>query len=249
MAGTDKSRQAVTGGPAVILVRPQLAENIGACARAMLNFGLDEMRLVAPRDGWPQDKARAMASRADAVLDAAALYDTTDAAVADLHFVLATTARPRDMVKPVLSPREAAGRAREALAAGERVGVLFGAERAGLDNDDVVRAHAIVQVSANPAFASLNLAQAVLLFGYEWFAAAAAPPAPAAAPRATAEELGNFFRRLEAALDEAGFLHPPEKRPTMVRNIRNLFQRADLSQNEVSTLHGIVSALLRAGSR
>jgi tRNA/rRNA methyltransferase len=248
MAGTDSSREGVLGGPAVVLVRPQLAENIGACARAMLNFGLDEMRLVAPRDGWPQDKARAMASRADAVLDNAALFATTAAATADLNLVLATTARPRDMTKPVLSPREAAAECRRALAAGEKVGVLFGAERAGLDNDDVVRAQAIVAVPANPAFASLNLAQAVLLFGYEWFAAGAAPPAEAE-PRATAADLDNFYARLEPALDAAGFLFPPEKRPAMVRNIRNIFARAGLTPHEVSTLHGILSALMKLGER
>ncbi|MEQ9640259.1 MAG: RNA methyltransferase [Alphaproteobacteria bacterium] len=249
MAGTDFSKPGVRGGPAVVLVRPQLAENIGACARAMLNFGLDEMRLVAPRDGWPQDKARAMASRADEVLDNAALHQTTEAAVADLNLVLATTARGRDMVKPVMTPREAAAACRQAIANGEKVGVLFGAERAGLDNDDVVRAHAIVAVPANPAFASLNLAQAVLLFGYEWFVADPAAPEADAQPPATAAELANFFARLEPALDESGFLFPPEKRPTMVRNIRNIFQRGRLTTHEVSALHGILSALMKLGER
>lgn len=249
MAGTDSSRKAVLGGPAIVLVRPQLAENIGACARAMLNFGLDRMRLVAPRDGWPQDKARAMASRADAVLDNATLHEDTPAAIADLNLVLATTARPRDMTKPVMTPREAAAACRQALAAGEQVGVLFGAERAGLDNDDVVRAQAIVAVPANPAFASLNLAQAVLLFGYEWFQAGEPPPAEPGEPRASAADLANFYARLEPALDEAGFLFPPEKRPAMVRNIRNIFARGGLTAHEVSTLHGILSALIKLGAR
>ncbi len=249
MAGTDFSKPGVRGGPAIVLVRPQMAENIGACARAMLNFGLDEMRLVAPRDGWPQDKARAMASRADEVLDNAALHQTTDEAIADLNLVLATTARSRDMVKPVMTPREAAAACRQAIADGEKVGVLFGGERAGLDNDDVVRAHAIVAVPANPAFASLNLAQAVLLFGYEWFVAGDPPPAPDQPPAATADELANYFGRLEAALDESGFLYPPEKRPAMIRNIRNIFQRNRLTTHEVSTLHGILSALIKMGER
>ncbi len=245
MAGTDSSRAPVLGGPVVVLVRPQLGENIGAAARAMLNFGLTEMRLVAPRDGWPSERARATASRADLVLDRATVHDTTVEAIGDLELVLATTARERDMSKPVLRPREAAARLREAQAAGRRAGILFGGERAGLDNDDVARAAAIIEVATNPAFSSLNLAQAVLLIGHEWFQADAEAPAESQARPATAAELENFYLRLEAGLDAGGFLKPPEKRPSMVRNIRNIFSRADLSEQEVRTLHGIVSALRR----
>jgi tRNA/rRNA methyltransferase len=249
MAGTDATARARLGGPAVILVAPQLAENIGAAARAMLNFGLTELRLVAPRDGWPNQAAYAMASGAGRVLDAALLYDATAAALADLRLVVATTARRRDMAKPIWSPLRAAAELRAAAARGEAAGLLFGAERAGLDNDDLARAHAVVEVPANPAFASLNLAQAVLLLGYEWFRAAAPEPGPSAgldgSPPATEAELDNFLGRLELALDAAGYFRPPEKKPSMRRAIRNAFVRGRLTEQEVRTLHGILSALLR----
>jgi len=255
MAGTDRTvtvdRQA-EAAPAIILVRPQMGENIGAAARAMKNFALAEMRLVDPRDGWPNEKAVAMSSRADDILTDASLHPTTPAAVADLQYVYATTARRRDMEKPTLTPRQAVADMRTRLAAGERVGVLFGAEKAGLDNDDVALANAIVYIPANPAFSSLNLGQAVLLLGYEWYQAALddgdiAPALPAGRDGEPArfDELVNFFERLEGELDRHGFLKPPEKRPTMVRNIRNLFQRAGLTGQEVRTLHGVVSALIR----
>ena len=249
MAGTDASARATLGGPAVILAVPQLADNIGATARAMLNFGLTELRLVAPRDGWPNPAAAAMASGADRVLEDAKLFPTVAAATADLHLLLATTARRRDMAKPIWSPAKAAAELRAAAARGERSGLLFGAERAGLDNDDVARAHAVVEVPANPAFASLNLAQAVLLLGYEWFRAAAPEPGARAgfdaSPPATAAEFDNFLGRLESALDAAGYFRPPEKKPSMRRAIRNAFVRGRLSEQEVRTLHGILSALLR----
>ena len=248
MAGTDSSKPSLHGGPVVVLVRPQLGENIGAAARAMLNFGLTELRLVAPRDGWPSESARASASRADMVLNRASVHATTLEAIADLELVLATTARVRDMAKPVLRPREAAAELRRAVSRGMRAGILFGGERAGLANDDVVRAGAIVEVATNPAFSSLNLAQAVLLIGHEWFQAAAAPPAGPEGERASAGELENFYLRLEVGLAAGGFLKPPEKRPSMVRNIRNIFARAELSEQEVRTLHGVVSALRRAPS-
>ena len=246
MAGTDSSRAPVLGGPVVVLVRPQLGENIGAAARAMLNFGLTELRLVAPRDGWPSEKARATASRADLVLDRATVHETTLEAIADLELVLATTARSRDMTKPVLRPREAAGELRRALGRGEGAGILFGGERAGLHNDDIARARAIVEVATNPAFSSLNLAQAVLLMGHEWFQSDAPAPAEPEGARASVGELENFYLRLESGLDAGNFLKPPEKRPSMVRNIRNIFARAGLGEQEVRTLHGIVSALRRA---
>jgi tRNA/rRNA methyltransferase len=254
MAGTDRTAEPLLGGPAVVLVRPQLGENIGAVARAMLNFGLTELRLVAPRDGWPSEKARAAASRADRVLDNARLYATAAEAVADMHLVVATTARKRDIAKVVATPREAAQAMREAMAEGRKVALLFGAERTGLENDEYALAHLAVRIPANPGFSSLNLAQAVLLLGYEWFQAAHASAQGRTgptdrSPSATMAELVNFYERLEAELDEAGFLWPEDKRPSMVQNIRAMFQRASLTEQEVRTLHGMVKALARLRER
>jgi tRNA/rRNA methyltransferase len=247
MAGTDRTRDTRLGGPAVVLVDPQLGENIGMVARAMLNCGLSELRVVRPRDGWPNEAAVSAASGADAVLERAQLYDTTAEAVADLARVYATTARPRGMVKPVVTPRRAAVELREALAAGLRAGLLFGPERSGLVNEDLALADTLLAVPLNPAFASLNLAMAVLLVGYEWFQAVdeTLPRRLEAGGQPPAEkaELINFFERLEAALDETGFLHPPEKRPGMVRNLRNMIQRLEPTEQDLRTLHGIISAL------
>ncbi|WP_282609545.1 RNA methyltransferase [Pelagibius sp. Alg239-R121] len=247
MAGTDKTETPIQGGPAVILVTPQLGQNIGMVARAMLNCGLTELRLVAPRDGWPNPDAEASSAGATFVLEQAKVFPTTAEAVADLQRVYATTARARGMTKTVETPRTAVGGMRSAAAQGRSVGVLFGPERAGLLNDDIALADTILEVPLNPAFSSLNLAQAVLLIGYEWFQAADQTPASElvinATRPATKGELINFFSRLEKALDESGFLYPPEKTPIMIRNIRNLFQRADLTEQEVNTLHGIISAL------
>ncbi|MFQ6016555.1 MAG: RNA methyltransferase [Kiloniellaceae bacterium] len=248
MAGTDKAKAAVLGGPAMILVDPQLGENIGMVARAMLNCGLGDLRLVRPRDGWPNPAAEAAAAGADSVLRRARAFDATAQAIADLRRVYATTARPRGMAKNLVSPRQAAAEMRAAIGRGETVGVLFGPERAGLTNDDLALADAVLEVPLNPAFASLNLAQAVLLVGYEWYQTGDSTPprrlATGAAGPAPKAELLNFFARLEAALDEANFFFPPEKRPAMVRNLRNLFQRADLTESELRSLHGVVSALL-----
>jgi len=247
MAGTDRKRPLTAGGPAVILVDPQLGENIGAAARAMLNCGLSDLRLVRPRDGWPNPKAVANASGADTVLEAARLYDSAEAAVADLKRVYATTARHRGMIKRVVTPRRGAAEMRKALARGEGVGILFGPERTGLLNDDIALADAVVSVPLNPGFASLNLAQAVLLVGYEWFQAGDKAPASELVTNetrpATKAELLNFFAHLEARLDDCGFLRNVEKRPSMVRNIRNLFQRAALTHQEIRTLHGIIAEL------
>ena len=246
MAGTDTSRRAVLGGPRVILVEPQLGENIGAAARAMFNCGLTDLALVRPREPWPNDKARAMASGADAVLEAARLFDNLEAAVADLTRVYATTARPRDMTKRVLTPKQAAAEMRGA--AGERVGLVFGPERAGLTNDQLALADAAITVPLNPAYASLNLGQAVLIVGYEWYQAADATPTEelrtAAGPAATKEEVGNFVCRLEGALDAGGFFRSEDMRPTMTRNLRNMFQRMGLTEQEVLTLQGVLSALV-----
>ncbi len=248
MAGTDRTQEPVKdGGPAIILVDPQLGENIGMVARAMLNCGLTELRLVRPRDGWPSEKAGAAASGALEVIEGARLFDTTEAALADLQRVYATTARPRGMVKPVVTPGQAATELRAAAAKGERTGLLFGPERSGLVNDDIALADAVLSVPLNPAFSSLNLAQAVLLVGHAWFMAADDTEARrlelGVGETASKAELINFFTRLEAALDETGFLYPPEKRPTMVRNLRNLFHRIAPTEGEVNTLHGIISAL------
>lgn len=253
MAGTDRSRRAVSSAdrqsPAVVLVEPQLGENIGAAARAMLNFGLTDMRLVAPRGDWPNRKAIATASGAEAVLDDARMFPSTEAAIGDIRHVLATTARVRDMVKPVLTPRAAARRLREFHRAGERAALLFGREKSGLHNDDAARAEALVIVPANPAYSSINLAQAVLLIGYEWFQADPALEETEdrltrkGAQAATQQEIQDLFDHLEAELDDCGFLYPPDKRPRMVRNIRNIFTRADLTDQEVRTLRGIVVGL------
>jgi tRNA/rRNA methyltransferase len=248
MAGTDRSKESpIVTGPAIVLVEPQLGENIGASARAMLNCGLTELRLVRPRDGWPNAKAVAAASGADEVVQNARLYDSTAAAIADLHRVYATTARHRGMIKPVVTPRHAGIEIRSFEAHGERVGVLFGPERTGLVSDDIPLADTLVQVPLNPAYSSLNLAQAVLIVCYEWFQAGIdAPPRQLVTNEtrpATKAELLNFFAHLEKELDDCGFLRHVDKRPVMVRNIRNIFQRADLTEQELRTLHGIVKEL------
>lgn len=234
--------------PAVVLVEPQLGENIGFAARAMLNCGLIDLRLVSPRQRWPNRRAWAAASGADPLLEAARLATTLEEAVADLHHLYATTARPRDMTKPVLTPAAAAAEMRRFATAGEACGVLFGPERTGLGNDEVARADAVLTVPLNPAFSSLNLGQAVLLVAYEWFRAGDSTPPrevtiPAETRAATRAELENFFAHLEQELDASGFLRVVEKRPIMVRNLRNLFLRAAPTEKEVRTLHGVVKAL------
>ncbi len=251
MAGTDSTRASITSavGPAIILVRPQLGENIGAAARAMLNCGLTDLRLVKPRDGWPNPQAARAASGADIVIENARIYERTEDAVAGLARVFATTARPRDMVKTVMTPDGAAAEMRRAAADGHPFGVLFGAERAGLENDDVALADTVIEAPLNPAYKSLNLAQAVFLVAWSWVRLGDETPDSrielGATRPATKEELLNFFARLEAALDECGFLHPPEKRPSMVRNIRNMFQRMAPTEQDLRTLHGIVAGLFR----
>ncbi|MBO0713070.1 MAG: RNA methyltransferase [Acetobacteraceae bacterium] len=251
MAGTDHRRQAVTAGPAIILVEPQLGENIGTAARAMMNCGLDDLRLVRPRDGWPSDRAIAAASGADLVLAKARLFADVPAAIADLVHVCATTARDRGMVRREVTPRHAAHEMRLWLAAGEACGVLFGPERTGLLNDDVALADTVLTVPLNPGFSSLNLAQAVLIIGYEWFTSGAAA-GPETMRRgggrpATKEALLNFFAHLEEELVRNGFLRNRESRPGMVRNLRSLFQRAQCTEQELRTLHGVVTSF--AGPR
>ncbi len=249
MTGRDEGADLtpIEGAPIVILVRPQLADNIGATARAMANGGLFHLRLVAPRDGWPQDRAWRMASGADRILEAATLHASVAEAVADLHHVYATCPRPRHIVKPVLTARGAAAEWRLVGARGLRAGILFGPERAGLDNDDMAHADALVRFPLNPAFMSLNLAQAVMIAAYEWWTAAEATP-----PRwlmtnethiATKGELENFLTHLTAELDECGFLRNLPKRPGMVRNIRHFFERGEVTEQELRTLHGVVTEL------
>lgn len=255
MAGTDRSR-GVAGvdrpGPVIVLVEPQLGDNIGATARAMLNCGLTDLRLVRPRDGWPNPRAEAMASGAVAVLDRAQVFETTVEAVADLDLVLATTARERDLAKTVHTPRTAGQRMAGHISGGGRPGILFGPERAGLVNDDVVLADAVINVPLNPAFSSLNLAQAVLLIGYEWSQAGVDEDRNSswgAAPPATVQEREFFYQRLERELDRVGFLFPSHLAPTIRRNLRAMFNRASLTDQEVRTMHGVLSALIKPRGR
>jgi tRNA/rRNA methyltransferase len=234
--------------PVVILVRPQLAENIGMCARAMLNFGLTEMRLVSPRDGWPKKGARQASSGAASVLDGATLFDTVGEAIADLNAVFATTARERGQTKPVMAADEAAAQMQRLDEAGGRVGILFGPERMGLSNDDVVLADTIISFPVNPDFSSVNLAQAVLIVGYEWWKRVSGGAAPIATPRAlppaSRSHVLAFFDYLERELDAAEFFTPVQKRPIMVRNLRNIWHRLTMSEQDVQTLRGVVSALV-----
>lgn len=250
MAGTDRNRPMLSGGPAIILVEPQLGDNIGMVARAMANFGLSELRLVNPRDGWPNERARAAASRADHVIDGVKLYATLEEALADLRYVLMTTARERDGHKPVLSPVEAARelRARENMDA--RCGIVFGRERFGLFSAEIGLGDAIVTFPVNPAFASLNLAQAVLLMAYEWMKSGlesetdTAFRGPEQMP-ASKDALYNLFEHLEEALAVRGYFRPPSKHPAMVDNLRAVLTRPGFSEAELRVLRGVISSLDR----
>src|SRR5690349_1097319 len=247
-SGTDKTKNWVTApGPVVVLVEPQLGDNIGAAARAMANFGLSQLRLVKPRDGWPNPRAWVAASGADRILDEAQLHDTLEQAIGDLNFVLATTARAHDQAKPVVGAEEAARVMRPRVAAGEAVGLLFGRERYGLENQEVALADQIITLPVNPAFASLNLAQAVVIVAYEYFkqATTGALPftMPEKSPQAGKEQLGAFFATLERELEKVEFFRPPEKRETMVINLRNIFTRMQPTQQDIQTLHGVIMAI------
>ncbi len=230
--------------PVFILVRPQMGENIGAAARAMLNFGLERMRIVDPRDGWPNPKAAAMASGAGRVLDFAGVFPDVRAAVADCDYVFATTARGRELTKPVVTPERAMVMAREMAAAGKKVGVMFGPERAGLENDDIVQAQAIVTVPVNPEFFSLNLAQCVLLLGYEWGRQGSeVPPEVMVMGRtefATGEEVQRLGDHFEERLAAAGFFYPQGKAEGMKLSLRNMWSRLGLTRAEVQTFHGML---------
>ena len=246
--------------PAVILVRPQLGENIGAAARAMLNCGLTELRLVAPRDGWPSETALASSSGATRVIEEARLFDTTEAAIGDLTRLYATTARPRDLATRVVDPRQAALEMTREAPDGLRPGILFGAERTGLVNEDVVLADAIIEAPLNPGFRSLNIAQAVLLVAWEWWMATGAEAAPdedwqPSPPRTPAftdphppadkADMLHLFKRLEGDLEEGGFFSPAEKAPGMIRNLRTLLTRMQPNKGEVQMLHGVIRCLKR----
>ena len=247
-AGTDKTKRWIQEpGPVVVLVEPQLGENIGAAARAMANFGLSCLRLVKPVQGWPNEKALVMAAGADRVIDKAQVFDTLKDAIGDCSFVLAATARKHDQAKPVIGAEQAAAEAAPRIAGGENVAIVFGRERNGLENHEVALADRILTLPVNPAFASLNLAQAVVIVGYEWFklqSAGALPFAmPQRSPPAAKQQLEAFFADLERELEKVEFFRPEEKRGTMSVNLRNIFQRTALSQQDVRTLHGVITAI------
>jgi tRNA/rRNA methyltransferase len=248
-AGTDKTKDWVDmPGPIVILVEPQLGENIGAAARAMGNFGLKRLRLVKPRQDWPNPKAKMMAAGADNVLDAAQIFDTVEEAIADCTMVLAATARAHDQAKPVVGADEAAKLMAEDLAGGEQVAILFGRERNGLENSEIALADRIITLPVNPAFASLNLSQAVNVIAYEYFkyATSGALPfgTPTKSPQAGKHQLAAFFATLERELENVEFFRPPEKRGTMTINLRNIINRMIPTQQDIQTLHGVVTALV-----
>lgn len=247
-AGTDSTKAWAEGGPVVILVEPQLGENIGSAVRAMGNFGLSRLRLVNPREGWPNPKAVTFASGADRILEGAELFPDLRSAIADLKFVAATTARERGMAKPVLGADSMAAEVALRLAGGEDVGLLFGRERTGLYTEEVSLADAILTLPVNPAFASLNLGMAVAIVGYEWFKLASQGALPFAppdrSPLADKADLLALFDHIERELDEAAFFRSPEKRPSTTRNIRNIFHRVGLTKQDLATLHGMITALV-----
>src|SRR5947209_591369 len=246
-AGTDKTKRwAATAGPVVILVEPQLAENVGTTARAMANFGLERLRLVNPREDPLSARAPAAASGADRVLEGAERFNDLEGAISDCTLVLAATAREHDQAKPVIGPEQAASEMAPRIAAGETVAVVFGRERNGLENDEVGLADRILTLPVNPAFASLNLAQAVLIVGYEWFKRKTAGALPFRMPEKSApaskQQLLAFFADLERELEKVEFFRPAEKRETMVINLRNIFLRMQATQQDIRTLHGVVLA-------
>ncbi len=247
-AGTDRTKAWTNvSGPTVILVEPQLGENIGAAARAMANFGLRRLRLVKPRQGWPNPKAHVMAAGADDILAAAQLFDTLEAAIADCTLVLAATARAHDQAKPVIGADEAARVLAPHVAGGEQAAIVFGRERNGLENDEIALVDQIITLPVNPAFASLNLAQAIVIVAYEWFKHASGGALPFVMPvkskPAPKQQLHAFFASLERELEKVEFFRPPEKRATMTINLRNIFHRMTPSQQDIQTLHGVITAI------
>jgi tRNA/rRNA methyltransferase len=248
MSGTDRTKTGLDlEGPAIILVEPQLGENIGMAARAMGNFALSRLRIVNPRDGWPNIAAQRAAAGADDILAHTELFETVEQAVADLDLLFATTARAHDQAKPVMGPQAAATEIAAHVGRGAKAGILFGRERWGLTNEEVARANRIITFPVNPGFASLNLAQAVLLMGYEWFKHAAEGALPFAMPerseRASQHQTDAFFENLVRELDRVEFLRPAEKRDTMLVNLRNIFLRMEPTRQDMHTLHGVVMAI------
>lgn len=250
MSGTNSERVLIAEGPAIILVEPQLGENIGMVARAMANFGLAELRLVNPRDGWPNEKARSAASKADHVIDGAKVYATLEEAIVDLNFVYATTARERYGFKPVRSPVVACQTLQQKFKAGEKTGILFGRERWGLTNEEVALADEIVTFPVNPAFASLNIAQAVLLMSYEWMKCGMEDHAETLFDAldqnpSTKEQVFGMFEHLEEALDARNYFHPPAKKPRMIDNLRAVLTRRAFTEQEISVFRGVINSLDR----
>lgn len=246
--------------PSIVLMEPQLADNVGMVARAMANFGLDDLRLINPRDGWPNEKARIAASGANYVIDDARAFPSLETAIGDVNWLAATTARQRDLRKPVMTPLEAVAEMRRRIAQGERCGVLFGRERSGLETTEVANADALIMIPVNSRFASLNLAQAVLILGYEWMRGSEGQSLGrvttyekplesglymGADRLATKEELIGFFEHLEGELERMGFFNPSHKRATVVRNVRTMFSRMGATEQEVRTLRGIVATLVK----
>ncbi|WP_019223309.1 RNA methyltransferase [Bartonella rattaustraliani] len=248
MAGTNRNRENLTNGPIIILVEPQLPENIGMVARAMANFGLSKLRLVKPRESFPNEKARAAASKADHVIDNTFIFGTLREAIADLHYIFATTARERCGFKTVKSAVEAANILRQRENIGQKTGILFGRERWGLENDEISLVDEIITFPVNPAFASLNIAQAVLLMSYEWMKSGLEEMSDTAF-RAVEMEPANkatfhgFLSQLENALDIRGYFRPKERKEVMLANLRSVFTRANFSESEVRLLRGVVSSL------
>jgi len=248
----------MTTAPIIILVHPQLVENIGMTARAMANCALTELRIVKPRDPWPlgevhRQRMAAASSGADDILENAKLYETVPDAIADLNYVYATTSRTNDMVNRIMTPRAAIPDMIARDAAGQKIGVMFGPERMGLINDYIALSNAKITIPLNPEFMSLNLAQTVLLIGYEWYQARDATPALqthyGSSGPANREEYLNFYRRLESELEIAGFFVAEDMRPTMTRSLQNMLQRAEMTEQEIRTWHGVISALIAGPKR
>ena len=239
--------------PCFIFVNPQMGENIGASARGMWNFGLERMRIVAPRDGWPNQKAVAMASGAGRLLDEALIFPTFTDAIADQHFIFATTARPRDLLKPIYSPEEAMKLAFSKISRGQNVGFAFGPERSGLENLDIVKANAIVSVPVNAKFPSLNLAQCALLLAYEWMLKSSnlnndkqILEQSSMVDVMKVEKLSQYF---EDALEKADFFYPEDKEESMKINFRNMWSRMPLTNSDVQIFYGMLRQLLRANKK
>lgn len=244
--------------PIIILVEPQLVENIGMTARAMMNCGLKQVYLVTPRDPWPlgeihRQRMMAASSGADEILENAKIFDSVETAIADLNYIYATTSRSHDMTNRILTPQAAIPDMVSRLQQDQNIGVLFGRERTGLVNEHIVLANAKITIPLNPEFASLNLAQAVLLIGYEWYQANDQTPSNqlhvGSSKPATREEYLNFFNRLEKELDECGFFVAENMRPTMTRSLQNMLQRAEMTEQEIRTWHGVISALITGPKR